>query len=218
MVRASIKNKVKKFMFISTDKVINPSSIMGKTKLEAEKIILNANKNKKNKYKTMFSLIRFGNIIGSRGSVLPKFIEQISSNQNLTVTNKKMTRFFTTISLAVSQIFQSLKIMKGREIFIIHNMSSFKIIDLAKALKRYFKYKKKISIEGIREGEKLFEELATPSEISKSKIINNLLIVSKNNKLKKNNNSLNLDLLNSKKGKLLEEKSILEFLKKSRLI
>ena len=136
-------NCAKKFLLISTDKVVNPSSWMGKTKLEAEKNVLNSNLNKKNKL-TSLSVIIFGNIIGSRGSVLPKFLNQIKSNENLTVTHKNMTRFFITIDFAVNKIIDSLNIMNGGEIFIINNMKSLKIYDLTYAIKKYLNFKKKL--------------------------------------------------------------------------
>ena len=218
MINAAIKNKVKKFLFISTDKVVNPSSYMGKTKLKAEKYVLNSNSNKKNKT-TSLSVIRFGNIIGSRGSVLPKFLNQIKLNENLTVTHKNMTRFFITIDFAVKNIIDSLKIMKGGEIFIINNMKSLKIYDLAEAIKKYLNFKKKIVINGLREGEKLYEELATKKEIKRSKVTKNLIILfnSKKNANKKDLNKNIFGSLNSKNTKLLNKKQILAFLKQSKL-
>ena len=97
LIKASLKNKVKKFLFISTDKVVDPISIMGKTKFAAEKKILNIN-TKYIKNKTIFSCIRFGNIIGSRGSVLPKFKRQIIENKNISLTSKKNIFVFNNLS------------------------------------------------------------------------------------------------------------------------
>ena len=219
MINAAIENKIKKFLLISTDKVVNPSSIMGKTKLEAEKYVLNSNYNKKNKL-TSFSVIRFGNIIGSRGSVLPKFLYQIKSNENLTVTHKNITRFFITINFAVNKIIESLNIMSGGEIFIINNMKSLKIFSLAEVIKKYLNYKKKIIVNGLREGEKLYEELATSKEMQNSKVNENFIILfnKKKNINKKNLKENKVSLLNSKNTKLLNKKQILTFLKKSKLL
>ena len=215
MINAAIKNKVKKFLFISTDKVVNPSSLMGKTKLKAEKLVLSANLKKNNKGMS-FGVIRFGNIIGSRGSVLPKFINQIKSNEKVTVTDKNMTRFFITINIAVKRIIEALKIMNAGEIFIINNMTSLRIYDLAYSLIRYFSVKKNIVINGLREGEKLYEELATINEMKKSKITEKFIIL--NNMDNKTKSNFKIKTLNSNHAKLLNQKEILKFLLKYKLI
>ena len=213
LIKAAIKHNVKKFLFISTDKVVNPTSKMGKSKLVAEKLILNANKINK----TKFSVIRFGNIIGSRGSVLPKFLNQIKNNHNLTVTSKNMTRFFITINYAVNKILLAIQIMKGKEIFVIKNMNSIKIYDLALAIKEYIKFKKKIIIKGRREGEKLYEELATKNEQKKIEIHKDFIILKSKNP--KNIKSYNFAYsLNSGKAEKLNKLKIISFLRKSALI
>jgi FlaA1/EpsC-like NDP-sugar epimerase len=219
MINAAIKCNVNKFLFISTDKVVNPSSWMGKTKLKAEIEILKSNFNTKNK-NTKFSVIRFGNVIGSRGSVLPKFLTQIRLNKNLSVTDKKITRFFITIDLAVKGVFDAIKIMKGNEKFIIYNMLSLKIYDLALTLKKYFKHKKKIIIKGLSDGEKLYEELATKNEMKNYYIVKNLIILSasKNIKQQKINFKKKIKSLSSKNAELLNENLILKFLRNSKLI
>ncbi len=162
LINASIKNKVKNFLFISTDKAAKPTSIMGKSKLRAEELTLKSNINQKH---TRLSVIRFGNVIGSRGSVLLKFLDQIKNRENLTITHKNATRFFITINQATDEILNSLRIMHGNELFIINDMSAFKIIDLANALKKIFNYKKKNKIIGLREGEKVYEELFTKKDL-----------------------------------------------------
>ena len=215
IINASIKNKVKKLLFISTDKVVNPSSLMGKTKLHAEKLILNSNKEKKNKH-TKLSIIRFGNIIGSSGSVLLKFLDQIKNNENLTVTSKEMTRFFITINYAVKQIINSIKIMSGSEIFIIKNMNAIKIYDLALALKKYYKFNKKITIDGLREGEKIYEELLRKNEIKNSHIIKNFIITEYSKVYKKNN--INDSMINSNSANILNQRQIIKFLLLSKLV
>ena len=137
LIKAAIKNKVKNFLFISTDKAADPASVMGESKLIAEQNILKAN----HKSSTKFAAIRFGNILLSRGSVVFKFIKQIKYGDRITVTGKNISRFFVSINTAVNAIFESLKIMDGGEIFVIRKMPAFKIIDLAKALKYFFKKK-----------------------------------------------------------------------------
>lgn len=159
LIKASKKNKVKKFLFISTDKVVSPISVMGKSKRDAEKEVIKSNKSGK----TIFSCIRFGNIIGSRGSVLPKFKNQIYQNKSLSITDKKMERYFLTIEKAVENIFTSINLMQGKEIFVIGNLPNFKIYDLAIVLKKYFMkkigYNKKITFTGMRSGERINEKL-----------------------------------------------------------
>ena len=182
LIKASLKQKVKHFLFISTDKAAKPTSIMGQSKLDAERIVFKSN-SKKNL--TKFSVIRFGNVIGSRGSVLLKFLEQIKNNQKLTITDRNVTRFFITINQATNEILNALKIMKGKELFIIKNMNAFKIIDLAKTLKDIFNYKKKIEIIGLRVGEKLHEELIADDEFDKVHFLNNSIenkVIVKTNK------------------------------------
>ena len=95
MVKASINNNVSKFLFISTDKVVSPTNVMGKSKLLAEKFVINSDKLIKNR-KIKISAIRFGNVIGSRGSVIPNFISLLQNNKNINVTSKKMARFVMT--------------------------------------------------------------------------------------------------------------------------
>ena len=185
LIKASNKNKVKKFLFISTDKVVSPISIMGKSKLLAENLVLKSNKSKK----TKFSCIRFGNIIGSRGSVLPKFKKQILNNKEISLTDPNMQRYFLTIDKAVQNIYKSVEIMKGNEIFVIGNLPKFKIIDLANVLLNYYKkrinYKKKIIFTGIRSGERLNEELFLNQDHKKIFKFKNLIII--NDKIKTKN-------------------------------
>jgi UDP-N-acetylglucosamine 4,6-dehydratase len=186
LVKASIKNNVKKFLFISTDKAVDPSSIMGKTKFLGEKLVLSSNKKD---LKTKFSVIRFGNIIGSRGSVLPYFVSQIKNGRNITITDKNITRFFISIKNATMEIFKSIEIMRGNELFVIKNMRALKILDLAIALKRIFKSKNKVKTIGLRPGEKLHESLFTQSELKRITEKKNLLIITK--KKTKNKKKLN---------------------------
>lgn len=188
LIKASKKNKVKKFLFISTDKVVNPISVMGKSKKVAEQKVLKSNK----KGQTLFSCIRFGNIIGSRGSVLPKFKNQILQNKSLSITDKKMERYFLTIDKAVDNIFSSIKLMRGKEIFIIGNLPNFKIYDLAIVLKKHFKekigYNKKIIITGMRSGERTFEKLFLPKKHKNIFRYKNLIIL-----IEEKRNKINID-------------------------
>lgn len=175
LCKAAIKNKVKKFLLISTDKVVNPTSIMGSTKLKAEKIVLKCNK----KSSTKFSCIRFGNVVGSRGSVIPLFINQIKEKKNITVTDKNMTRFFMLIDSAVKLIKESISLMRGNEIFILNSMKSFKVLDLAYVLKSIFKSSSKINLIGKKDGEKLSESLFSKGELKYLYDNKKLLVINK---------------------------------------
>ena len=175
LCKAAVENKVKKFLLISTDKAVNPTSIMGETKSKAEKLVLKYN----GKSKTKFSCIRFGNVVGSRGSVIPLFINQIRKRRNITVTDKDMTRFFMPINGAVKLIIESLVLMRGHEIFILNSMKSFKIIDLANILKIILKSKSKIKLIGKKSGENLSESLFTKQEIKHLYRNKKILIINK---------------------------------------
>ena len=208
LVNASIKNKVKKFLFISTDKAADPTSIMGKSKLQAEKLVLKANKNKIN---TKFSVIRFGNILFSRGSVIFKFLQQLKSNQKITVTGLTVSRFFILINNAVNRISESLFLMNGGEIFIVMKMDSFKIIDLAKAIKSIYKKKNLIKIIGLREGEKKYEKLISSKEQLQTHTKSNNLGLVKNTKrtVKEKSTKIHTDSRFSNHLNVLEIKKVL---------
>ena len=129
LIKAAIKNNVKKFLFISTDKVVNPISVMGKSKLKAEKLVLNTNI-KTNKNKTIFSCIRFGNIIETRGNVFEVWDEEFKNNQPLSITDPSMKRYFWHIDEAATFILDCLDISKQGDI-IIPKMKSYQVKELA---------------------------------------------------------------------------------------
>jgi len=162
--RAALKNKVKKFVLISTDKAVNPISVMGKTKRATEIIVSDLNK----KSRTKFVTVRFGNVLASRGSVIPLFQEQIKYGGPVTVTHPDMVRYFMTISEAALLVMEAGAVGKGGELFLLDMGKPVKIIDLAKELIRLSGYMPDvdipITITGIRPGEKIFEELLTTKE------------------------------------------------------
>lgn len=169
LINASIKYKIKKFIDISTDKAVSPSNLYGLTKAIGEKLTIQAN-NLTND--TSFLCIRGGNVLGSNGSVIPHFINQIKTENAITITDSTMTRFFLTLPEAISLLFFAIENSVGGEIFVM-NMPSFYIIDLAKILiKHYGNKDTKIKYIGMREGEKMHEALISEQESPNSYILN----------------------------------------------
>jgi UDP-N-acetylglucosamine 4,6-dehydratase (inverting) len=203
LIEASLNNDVKKVIALSTDKAVAPINLYGATKLCAEKLFVAAN-NIKGKKKINFSVVRYGNVFGSRGSVFPEFLNQKEKGV-LNITDKRMTRFSLLLEQSINVVMFALKNSTAGEIF-IPKIPSFRIIDLAKVLAPNCK----IIFTGIRPGEKIHEEMITESESLNCFENNNFYIIIpqiddqlfkkyKNSKLWKiNKNSFSYNSLNNK--------------------
>lgn len=182
IILAAINSGVEVVINTSTDKAVNPTNVMGATKLLSEKLITAANVAQYG-YNTIFSSVRFGNVIGSRGSVVQVFIKQIKEGGPITLTDRRMTRFVMTIEEAAELLLKSVKLAKGGEVFVT-KMKVIKISDLAQAmielLAPRFGYRPediKIVEIGAKPGEKLYEELMSQEEVKRSLELKDMFVI-----------------------------------------
>jgi FlaA1/EpsC-like NDP-sugar epimerase len=180
VIEAATSSGVERVVAISTDKAVNPINTMGATKLLSEKLILNAHIGE---MKIQFSCVRFGNVFNSAGSVIPIFKQQIKEGGPITITSKKMVRYFMTLPKAVNMVLKVAKIMEDRRTYIL-KMDSLKIIDLAEVLidelaPRYGFKSNDIKIKeiGVRPGEKLYEKLMTEEEAQYAEVKEGMFVL-----------------------------------------
>lgn len=175
VAEAAKEANVKNFVMVSTDKANNPPNVMGATKRIAEMIVTGLNEENN----TKFSAVRFGNVLGSRGSVIPVFREQIAKGGPITITDFRMTRYFMTIPEASRLVIQSGALAKGGEIFVLDMSEPVKILDLARNMIRLSGYtEEEIEIveTGIRPGEKLYEELLLDKERNDEQVYEKIFV------------------------------------------
>jgi UDP-N-acetylglucosamine 4,6-dehydratase len=166
VIDASVVNKVSKVICLSTDKAAYPINAMGISKALMEKVAIAASRNINND-STIVCLTRYGNVMGSRGSVIPLFIKQLKNNQPLTITDPKMTRFLMSLEEAVELVLFAFEHGKQGDLF-VNKAPAGTIGDLAEAVKKLFKAKNEVKIIGTRHGEKLYETLCTREEMIKA--------------------------------------------------
>ena len=221
LIEAAMDEGVEKVIFTSSDKAVNPTNVMGATKLLAERLIIAGNYYK-GRRRTKFSSVRFGNVLGSRGSVVPLFKKQIENGGPVTITNEAMTRFIMPMKDAVKLLFKAAELTKGAEIFVL-KMKTIRITDLADVMIDELALNEiKIKIIGNKAGEKLYEELMTEEEAKRALEIEDMFIVlpSHLNSLSPSVSDLKAEVkaYTSKEAKHLTKEEIKKLLYKENLI
>ncbi len=230
IIDAAVYHNVKQVIYTSSDKAVNPTSVMGTTKLMAERLMTAANTLLEGKG-TRFSTTRFGNILGSQGSVIPTFKKQIEKGGPLTLTNENMTRFIMSLQEAVELVISSAEFQKGGEVFVT-KMPMIRITDLAQVmieeiaeLHGHKPSDIKIKIVGARPGEKLFEELVNSEEARRTQdhdlffIIQPALRLIHDDSILSDHEAWDINgTYDSEKGPFMNQKELRKFLKAHNLL
>jgi FlaA1/EpsC-like NDP-sugar epimerase len=176
IIDVAIQEEVNRTIFTSSDKAVNPTNVMGATKLLCERLITAANYYKGAR-RSIFASVRFGNVVGSSGSVIPVFLDQIRKGGPVTLTDPNMTRFIMSGDQAVELLIKATKLARGGEVFIF-KMRSIRISDLAEVMMEKFgRGRIKVKVIGRKPGEKLYEELMTESEAERALETNDMFIL-----------------------------------------
>jgi UDP-N-acetylglucosamine 4,6-dehydratase len=220
VIEAAMEEEVEKLITISTDKAVNPVNVMGATKLLAERLTISANEYKGLR-KTGFCCVRFGNVLDSRGSVMPSFREQIIKGGPVTLTEPNMTRFVMSIPKAVELVLKAADIAQGGEIFIF-KMPALRIGDLAEAmvdeLAPQYGYNPesiKVEVTGKRAGEKIYEELLTADEAINASETEDMFIITPAAKTQERKGISAKEYRSDQDGILLAKEEIKEILRES---
>ena len=206
MAKLANENEIEKFIHLSTDKSVDPINIYGCSKFIADKIILNTFKNSK----TKFSILRYGNVLGSKGSILPYFLSQIQSNKKLIVTHKHATRFCITLDQACEFVSNIFKISDGGEIF-IPKIKSIRILDLAKILSSNIGFSK------LRINEKLHEKLISTNENNLNVFNSKSFYILTNNTSYKNLKKIKLFDYDSSQADLIKPNKLRQVIKSCKI-
>ncbi len=183
IIEAASRNQVSRVLFTSSDKAVNPTNVMGTSKLMGERLMTAANAHKKYDTDPIFASTRFGNVLGSRGSVIPLFRKQIAAGGPVTITDSGMTRFIMTLESAVSLVLDSVFLAQGGEVFVtkmpVANIADLATVMIDELAEGYGFKGADIALEeiGSRPGEKLYEELMTDEEVRRTKEMEDFLIV-----------------------------------------
>ncbi len=190
VIRSAIQKEVKKCIFLSTDKAVYPINSMGLTKALMEKVMISSSRNC-DPSKTILSATRYGNVMGSRGSVIPLFIDQVINGSEITITDPNMTRFLMSLEESVNLVLYAFENANNGDIF-IQKSPACTISDLAEAIRNVFNIKGKTKIIGTRHGEKLFESLVSREEMSKAEDLENYYRIPADNRDLNYNNFFNV--------------------------
>lgn len=175
VIRAALDVEVDRVVFTSSDKAVNPTNVMGASKMMGERLITAANDIRGTR-RTRFAAVRFGNVMGSRGSVVPIFARQLLAGEDLTLTDEGMTRYVMTIPEAANLVVEASERMVGAEVFVT-KMRALRVVDLAHAMAEVMNRPCRLRVIGARQGEKLYEELVSGDEQGRALDVGRLLVV-----------------------------------------